>query len=43
MYEVVKNMYIEVDREEDFNKNLDLLWIWRLYGETYNVRKEALF
>lgn len=41
MYHVVKKMYEEVDREEDFYRNLDLLWIWQNYGETYNVRREV--
>ena len=40
MYSCVKEWYEGYDREEDFHKNLDLLWIWRSYGITYNIRRE---
>lgn len=39
-YNVCKEAYIAVEREEDFYTNLDLLWIWRSYGITYNIRRE---
>lgn len=38
MYETVLNLYGE--DTERFYKNLDMLWIWRNFGETYSIRKE---
>lgn len=40
MYEKVLSYYEEAGREEDFYKNLDLLFIWREYGITYTIGKE---
>lgn len=37
MYEVVSELYGD---EERLKNNLDLLWIWRNFGETYSIRKE---
>lgn len=39
MYEVVKQLYEEHGRD-DFDVNLDLLWIWRNLGETYTIRRD---
>ena len=41
LYTTVQDVYLGLDREEDFYKNLDLLWIWRCYGMTYNIRRET--
>lgn len=39
MYDTVASLYEgETDR---FRRNLDLLWIWRNFGETYSIRKEV--
>lgn len=40
MYIKAKEMYIEHGREEDFEKNLDLLWILRSPVITYTTRRE---
>lgn len=40
MYNRVKSNYSLYNRLEDFEKNLNLLWIWREYGITYSLRKE---
>lgn len=37
MYNTVAALYVE---EERLRNNLDLLWIWRNFGETYSIRKE---
>jgi len=29
------------EEEERFNQNLDLLWIWRQFGETYTIRRQV--
>lgn len=39
MYQAVKEQYGEA--EGLFHNNLDLLWIWRSYGETYTIRREV--
>lgn len=49
MYERVLDVYTEDSESGDewvtcfdrFTKNLDLLWIWRCYGMTYNIRRET--
>lgn len=38
MYQKCRELY---DDDERFHKNLDLLWIWRSYGMTYNLRREC--
>lgn len=38
MYQTVKEQYGEC--QGMFHNNLDLLWIWRNYGETFTVRRE---
>ena len=48
MYTQCLDLYSEKDETEEqirnsidrFNKNLDLLWIWRELGVTYNMRRE---
>lgn len=40
LYEAVLSLYKEHNREKDFYKNCNLLWIWRDYGETYSVRRD---
>lgn len=37
MYDVVASLY---DCPERLKMNLDTLWIWRNFGETYSIRKE---
>lgn len=41
MYEEVKGLYEVYDRMNDFESNLDLLWIWRSLGITYTIRRDA--
>lgn len=40
MYFLCKAQYERANLLEVFEKNLDLLWIWRNYGETYSIRRE---
>lgn len=42
MYNCVYNVYEESDYSDDieFDRNLDLLYIWRILGVTYSIRKE---
>lgn len=44
MYQAVYNYYMmycpDVKPRETLNQTLDLLWIWRSYGETFTVREE---
>lgn len=40
MYNLVEGLYIDKGVYDRFHSNLDLLWIWRNYGETYNIRRE---
>lgn len=39
MYNVVKNHYIASNKLDELATVLDLLWIWRSYGETYSIRR----
>ena len=48
MYDTVRFFYssslmtnMPEAEEERFNTNLDLLWIWRQFGETYTIRRQV--
>lgn len=40
MYEKVRGLYEQYERMDDFNTNLDSLWIWRDLGVTYTMRRD---
>lgn len=41
MYLECAEQYLLHEASQRFYNNLDLLWIWRNYGETYSIRREC--